>query len=93
MVYFRQKSMELKDRFEKAVVESKTLAVKPGNETLLQLYSLYKQATEGDVNTEPPSNPFDFVNKAKHNAWSGLKGKSKEDAMQEYVDLVEGLKN
>ena len=93
MVYFRQKSMELKDRFEKAVVESKTLAVKPGNETLLQLYSLYKQATEGDINTEPPSNPFDFVNKAKHNAWSGLKGKSKEDAMQEYVDLVEGLKN
>ena len=93
MVYFRQKSMELKDRFEKAVVESKTLAVKPGNETLLQLYSLYKQATEGDVNSEPPSNPFDFVNKAKHNAWSGLKGKSKEDAMQEYVDLVEGLKN
>ena len=84
--------MELKDRFEKAVVESKTLAVKPGNETLLRLYSLYKQATEGDVNTEPPSNPFDFVNKAKHNAWSGLKGKSKEDAMQEYVDLVEGLK-
>ena len=93
MVYFRQKSMELKDRFEKAVAESKTLTVKPGNETLLQLYSLYKQATEGDVNTEPPSNPFDFVNKAKHNAWSGLKGKSKEDAMQEYVDLVEGLKN
>ena len=92
MVYFRQKSMELNDRFEKAVAESKTLAVKPGNETLLQLYSLYKQATEGDVNTEPPSNPFDFVNKAKHNAWSGLKGKSKEDAMQEYVDLVEGLK-
>ena len=93
MVYFRQKSMELIDRFEKAVAESKTLTVKPGNETLLKLYSLYKQATEGDVNTEPPSNPFDFVNKAKHNAWSGLKGKSKEDAMQEYVDLVEGLKN
>ena len=93
MVYFRQKSMELKDRFEKAVAESKTLAVKPGNETLLQLYSLYKQAMEGDINTEPPSNPFDFVNKAKHDAWSALKGKSKEDAMQEYVDLVEGLKN
>ena len=93
MVYFRQKSMELIDRFEKAVAESKTLTVKPGNETLLQLYSLYKQAMEGDINTEPPSNPFDFVNKAKHNAWSGLKGKSKEDAMQEYVDLVEGLKN
>ena len=84
--------MDLKDKFEKAVADSKTLAEKPGNETLLQLYSLYKQATEGDVNTEPPSNPFDFVNKAKHDAWSDLKGKSKEDAMQEYVDLVEGLK-
>ena len=93
MVYFRQKSMELNDRFEKAGAESKTLSLKPGNEKLIKLYSLYKQATEGDVNTEPPSNPFDFVNKAKHNAWSGLKGKSKEDAMQEYVDLVEGLKN
>ena len=85
--------MDLKDKFEKAVADSKTLAEKPGNETLLQLYSLYKQATEGDVNTEPPSNPFDFVNKAKHDAWSDLKGKSKEDAMQEYVDLVEGLKD
>ena len=84
--------MELKDRFEKSVTDSKNLAEKPGNEILLQLYSLYKQATEGDVNTEPPANPFDFVNKAKHDAWSGLKGKSKEEAMEEYVDLVERLK-
>lgn len=84
--------MELKDRFEKAIADSKTLPEKPGNEILLQLYSLYKQATEGDVSTEPPSNPFDFVNKAKHDAWSGLKGKTKEAAMEEYVKLVEGLK-
>lgn len=83
--------MELKDRFEKAVSDSKTLAKKPGNETLLQLYSLYKQATEGDVNIEPPANPFDFVNKAKFDAWSGLKGKTKEAAMEEYINLVEGL--
>jgi diazepam-binding inhibitor (GABA receptor modulating acyl-CoA-binding protein) len=60
---------------------------------LLQLYSLYKQATDGDVNTEPPSNPFDFVAKAKYNAWSALKGKSTADAMKEYVDLVKKLKN
>ena len=65
---------------------------KPDNNTLLQLYSLYKQATEGDVNSEPPSNPFDFVNKAKHQAWSDLKGKTKEEAMQSYVSLVEKLK-
>lgn len=84
--------MELKELFEKAVADSKTLSAKPDNETLLQLYSLYKQSTEGDVNTEPPTNPFDFVNKAKHEAWSSLKGKSKEVAMQDYVNLVTKLK-
>ena len=84
--------MELKELFERAVAASKTLKEKPDNTTLLQLYSLYKQATEGDVNTEPPSNPFDFVNKAKYQAWVDLKGKSNEDAMQEYVSLVEKLK-
>ena len=84
--------MELKEQFEKAIAESKTLSAKPGNETLLELYSLYKQATEGDVNTDPPSNPFDFVNKAKYEAWANLKGKSKEAAMQEYTSLVNKLK-
>jgi acyl-CoA-binding protein len=53
---------------------------------------IYKQASTGDVNTEPPSNPFDFVNKAKHDAWAALKGKTKEAAMQEYIDLVNKLK-
>jgi diazepam-binding inhibitor (GABA receptor modulator, acyl-CoA-binding protein) len=84
--------MDLKELFEKAAAESKMLADKPSNEVLLQLYSLYKQGTEGDINTEPPANPFDFVNKAKYNAWSELKGKTKETAMQEYIDLVEKLK-
>ena len=84
--------MELKELFDKAAKESKELSSKPDNETLLQLYALYKQATDGDVNTEPPSNPFDFVSKAKHSAWSDLKGKAKEDAMKEYVALVDKLK-
>ena len=84
--------MDLKKQFENAVINSKSLNEKPSNEILLQLYSLYKQSTEGDVNTEPPSNPFDFVNKAKHDAWSSLTGKSREIAMQEYVDLVQKLK-
>ena len=83
--------MELKAQFEKAVSESKSLSQKPDNETLLQLYSLYKQATEGDINTEPPTNMFDFVNKAKHDAWSSLKGKSPEDAMTAYTNLVSKL--
>lgn len=84
--------MDLKEQFEKAVADSKLLPSKPDNETLLQLYSLYKQSTEGDVNTEPPSNMFDFVGKAKYEAWDGLKGKTKEDAMIEYVALVTKLK-
>ena len=84
--------MDLKQQFEEAILNSKSLSEKPSNEILLQLYSLYKQSTEGDVNTEPPSNPFDFVNKAKHDAWTSLKGKTKELAMQDYVDLVKNLK-
>ena len=84
--------MELKEQFEQAVTGSKQLTEKPSNETLLQLYSLYKQSTEGDVNTDPPSNQFDFVNKAKHEAWSSLKGKTSETAMGEYVELVNKLK-
>ena len=82
----------MKELFEKAVLESKSLSQKPDNEILLQLYSLYKQSTEGDVNTEPPTNMFDFVNKAKHDAWSALKGKSSEEAMEEYISLVNKLK-
>ncbi|MBS0029716.1 acyl-CoA-binding protein [Chitinophaga sp. 22321] len=84
--------MELTSQFEQAVAESKTLPEKPSNEILLQLYSLYKQGTTGDVDTDPPSNPFDFVARAKHEAWEGLKGKTKEAAMQEYIDLVKKLK-
>ena len=85
--------MDLQNQFAQAVTDSKALNEKPSNEVLLQLYSLYKQATEGDVTADKePSNPFDFVNKAKYNAWTELKGKSKEDAMKEYVSLVEKLK-
>ena len=84
--------MELKEQFDQAAAESKSLAIKPSNDTLLQLYSLYKQGSIGDVNTEPPSNPFDFVNKAKYEAWLAMKGKSTDDAMKEYVGLIAKLK-
>jgi len=84
--------MDLHQQFEQAVSESKNLSERPSNETLLQLYSLYKQATSGDVNIDPPSNPFDFVNKAKYDAWAQLKGKSKEEAMRDYVNLIDKLR-
>ena len=84
--------MELKELFEQAAAESKTLPEKPSNETLLLLYSLYKQGSQGDVNIDPPSNPFDFVAKAKYEAWAALKGKSTSDAMTDYIALVTKLK-
>ncbi len=85
--------MELKAQFEAAVAVSKELSSKPSNDILLQLYSLYKQATHGDADDEGPSNPFDFVSKAKHNAWMEQKGKSSDAAMQEYIAVIEKLKN
>jgi diazepam-binding inhibitor (GABA receptor modulating acyl-CoA-binding protein) len=84
--------MNIQELFDQAVARSKTLTEKPGNDILLQLYGLYKQATEGDVNVEAPSNMFDFVGKAKFNAWESLKGKPKDVAMKEYVDLIGKLK-
>ncbi|KAG4080453.1 hypothetical protein HA402_013911 [Bradysia odoriphaga] len=84
--------MALSEQFEEAVAASKTLSEKPSNEILLKLYALYKQGTTGDVEGDGPSNPFDFVAKAKHEAWAELKGKTKDAAMQEYIDLVQQLK-
>ncbi len=80
--------MELQHLFEQATLNSKSLSQKPDNETLLKLYSLFKQATEGDASAEVPANSFDFVAKFKHEAWQKIKGLSKEEAMQQYVDLV-----
>ena len=81
----------LKASFEKAVADSKNLPEKPDNATLLQIYALYKQATVGDVDGKRPGFT-DMVGRAKWDAWNELKGKSADEAMQEYVDLIEGLK-
>lgn len=84
--------MDLKQEFESAVINSKQLPDQ-SNENLLKLYSLYKQATEGDINIEKPENFFDFKGIAKYNAWEELKGMSKEEAMKEYIKTVKGLGN
>lgn len=84
--------MELKDLFDEAVINSKTLPEKPSNELLLQLYSLYKQSTQGDVAVDESTNLFDFVAQAKLNAWRQLQGKSTVIAMQQYIDIVNKLK-
>lgn len=85
------KMADLKAKFEAAAEEVKQLKAKPADEEMLQVYSLYKQATVGDVNTARPG-MFDFTGKAKWDAWEKQKGKSQDDAMNEYITLVEQLK-
>ncbi|MES2878108.1 MAG: acyl-CoA-binding protein [Pseudomonadota bacterium] len=81
---------DLQSKFEAAVADSKNLTERPDNATLLKLYALYKQASAGD-NTETKPGFSDMVGRAKWDAWNGLKGLSQQDAMQQYMDLVESL--
>ena len=82
---------DLQTRFEAAAQGAQELPTRPDDDTLLKLYALYKQATLGNVSGKRPSFT-DFVGRVKYDAWKRLRGKSKEKAMQEYIDLVESLK-
>lgn len=83
--------MRLQQEFEAAVADSKDLPERPDNATLLQLYGLYKQATEGDVKGERPGYT-EMVARAKFDAWAELKGTGKDDAMKQYIAVIEDLK-
>jgi diazepam-binding inhibitor (GABA receptor modulating acyl-CoA-binding protein) len=76
--------------FEQAAVAAKSLPEKPDDNTMLQLYALYKQGFAGDVQGDKPSY-FDFVGAAKYDAWEKLKGISMEDARSQYVELITKL--
>lgn len=81
---------DLQAKFEAAVAESKNLTERPDNATLLKIYALYKQASAGD-NADKKPGFSDMVGRAKWDAWNGFKGTNSEDAMQQYVDLIESL--
>ena len=78
---------DLATPFEQAAKDVHALSARPDNDTLLRLYALYKQGSEGDVSGAKPGF-FDFVGTAKYEAWAKLKGASADEAMQKYVDLV-----
>jgi acyl-CoA-binding protein len=82
----------LQEQFELAALEAKNLKKRPDNDTLLRMYGLYKQGSEGDVSGPTPG-MFDFVASAKYQAWQKLEGTSRESAMKKYVDLVATLKD
>lgn len=81
---------DLSARFQAAITHSRQLSERPSNSTLLEIYGLYKQATEGDIETDKPGFS-DLVGRAKWEAWNKLRGVSAEDAMQRYIDLIESL--
>lgn len=82
--------MSLQSQFNDAQDRVQKLPERPDNINLLKLYALYKQGTEGDVSGKKPGR-VDFIKRAKFEAWEGVKGKSKDQAMQEYVNLVAEL--
>jgi acyl-CoA-binding protein len=82
--------MTLEQQFQQAADRSKSMTRRPPNEELLELYGLFKQGSEGDVTGERPAG-FDFKGMAKFDAWASRKGMSKEEAMQQYVALVDRL--
>jgi len=83
--------MSLKDNFEAAAADVRTLTKKPNNDELLQLYGLYKQATVGDNNTSQPW-AIQLESRAKWDAWNNNKGMSQDSAMEDYIKLVQQLK-
>jgi diazepam-binding inhibitor (GABA receptor modulator, acyl-CoA-binding protein) len=82
---------DLDQQFAKAKADSTTLAERPDNDTMLKIYALYKQGSEGDVKGEKPGF-FDFVGTAKYDAWSKLKGMNQDEAKKKYVELIKRLK-
>lgn len=81
---------DLQSRFEQAKKDVQGLSERPDNDTLLRLYALYKQGSEGDVSGEKPGF-FDFVGTAKYEAWAKLKGTAPDEAKKKYVELVKKL--
>ena len=82
---------DLAAAFEKAQADSRNLPERPDNVSLLKIYALYKQATSGDAEGERPGFS-DMVGRAKWDAWSALSGTDRDDAMRQYIDLIEELK-
>ena len=80
-------SQELFDKAAQACTDYGKSGGSMSNDQALAIYCRFKQATVGDVNTDRPG-LFDQKGRAKWDAWSAIKGKSKEEAMTEYIDLA-----
>lgn len=81
---------DLQREFEQAAADIKRFGARPDNDTLLKLYALYKQGTEGDIRQDRPGF-YDFVGTAKHEAWASLHGMPADEAMRRYIELAQQL--
>ena len=82
--------MATEEEFKSAVDRVQGLPKKPDNNTLLELYALFKQASVGDASGKRPG-MLDVRGRAKFDAWAKQKGKSAPDARAAYVALVDRL--
>lgn len=83
---------DLQQRFDAAAAESKNLSERPDNDTLLKIYALYKQGSNGDAQGPRPGFT-DMIGRMKYDAWAALEGLSKDDAMRQYIALIDSLKD
>lgn len=81
--------MSLDAQFQEAQDKLKTLSAQP-NDVMLKLYALFKQSTKGDADGKRPG-MVDFVARAKFDAWAEYKGKTQDEAKQEYINFVDEL--
>jgi len=82
---------DLQQQFDAAAADSKNLNERPDNDTLLKIYALYKQGSAGDAQGTRPGFT-DMIGRMKYDAWAKLSGLAREDAMRQYIDLINSLK-
>ena len=83
---------DLQQQFDAAAADSRSLSERPDNDTLLKIYALYKQGSAGDAAEGSRPGFADMIGQVKYDAWAKLKGLSREDAMRQYVALINSLK-
>ena len=86
----KEEENTLEAKFQKAIARLGLLEKKPSTDIQLQLYGLYSQVNKGDCNTPRPG-MTNLEKRYKWDAWNSRKGMTKEQAMNEYIALVDKL--
>ncbi len=89
--------MSLQQEFEAAVQQVNNLPADTAPKHMTDLYGLYKQATEGDVNMQGDAVDADAatqasgpagLSQAQWDSWDKYKGTSEDDAKRQYIAKV-----